>query len=106
LRKAQNSYKVAHASLSALPHPPAYFYQQFRVEAERRVASEAIQTIIAEMGEQAGLPPCLMARFVIKSFLYENPHFCANGATGANGKQNFCPLQPKQSAPFSLCRIV
>ena len=42
------------------------------------------------MGEQAGLPACLMARFVIKSFLHENPQFLlVNNTTnvnGANGK--------------------
>ncbi len=86
LRKAQNSYKVAHASLSALPHAPTHFYHQFRAEAQRRASAGSVQTIIAEMGEQVGLPPCLMARFVIKSFLYENPDILKqNNTTSANG---------------------
>lgn len=85
MRRAQNLYKVAHANLSALPHPPDYFYTRFRLEAQRR-ASEAsvdgISSIIAEMGAQVGLPPCLMARFVIKSFLHLNPETLIQSANG------------------------
>lgn len=75
-------------------HPPDFFYRQFRAEAERRIAAagdgRAVSSIVAEMGEQVGLPACLMARFVIKSFLHENPQtLMNNGSNGlANGQAN------------------
>lgn len=75
LRRAQNLYKVAHVNLSALGHPNDYFYMQFRECASRRADATRVADTIGEMGEQVGLPPCLMARFIVRSFLH-----CCPGA--------------------------
>jgi hypothetical protein len=89
LRRAQNLYKVAHANLSALGHPNDYFYMQFRECVARRADTGADATLVAnticEMGEQVGLPPCLMARFIVRSFLHCCPDATADSVARTGG---------------------
>ena len=71
-------YRAAHAKLSAQEFPPDHFYTHFRLRCqERRHNSDGegagMSFIIKEMGEEVGLPPCLMARFILKSFVHLYP---------------------------------
>lgn len=67
MRKSLYSYRAAHAKLSAQELPPDHFYNHFRLRCQKGESSHEL--IIKEMGEDVGLPPCLMARFILKSFI-------------------------------------
>lgn len=71
MRKSLYLYRAAHAKLSAQEFPPEYFYNHFRMRIENRINGSEL--IIKELGEEVGLPPCLMARFILKSFVHLYP---------------------------------
>ena len=68
-------YRTAHAKLSAQELPPDHFYTHFRLRCQERSNRGAggLELVIKEMGEEVGLPPCLMARFILKSFVHLYP---------------------------------
>lgn len=68
-------YRTAHAKLSAQEFPPDHFYTHFRLRCQERSnrGSGGVEFVIKEMGEEVGLPPCLMARFILKSFVHLYP---------------------------------
>ena len=72
MRNSFYTYRTSHAKLSAQEFPPDHFYSHFRLRCQERSNkgdTEGINFVIKEMGEEVGLPPCLMARFILKSFL-------------------------------------
>lgn len=73
MRNSFYTYRTSHAKLSAQEFPPDHFYTHFRLRCQERRNNgdnERINLVIKDMGEEVGLPPCLMARFVIKSFVH------------------------------------
>lgn len=72
MKKSLYMYREAHAKLSAQEFPPDHFYTHFRLRCQQRDGHEE-EKVIKEMGEEVGLPPCLMARFILKSFVQIYP---------------------------------
>lgn len=69
MRNSFYFYRASHAKLSAQEFSPDYFYTHFKLRCQERRDNDKINLVIKEMGEEVGLPPCLMARFIIKSFV-------------------------------------
>ena len=67
MRKSLYLYRASHAKLSAQEFAPDHFYTHFRLRCQERTNN--LSLVIKEMGEEVGLPPCLMARFIVKSFV-------------------------------------
>lgn len=65
-------YRASHAKLTAQDHP-ADFYAHFRLRCTENSSPQGLDFIIKEMGEEVGLPPCLMARLILKSFVNAYP---------------------------------
>lgn len=72
MRNSLYMYRSAHAKLSAQEFPPTHFYSHFQLRCQER-NSGGVELVIKEMGEEVGLPPCLMARFILKSFVHLYP---------------------------------
>lgn len=70
MRKSLYLYRAAHAKLTAQEFPPEHFYNHFRLRSQNSNNSEMV---IKEMGDELGLPPCLMARVILKSFVHLYP---------------------------------
>lgn len=70
MRNSLYKYRTAHAKLSAQEFPPDHFYTHFRLRCSN---NNNPSLIIKEMGEEVGLTPCLMARFILKSFVHLYP---------------------------------
>ena len=68
MRKSLYFYRTAHSALSARVFPPDHYYNCFRSRCNQNNNGNDEQ-IIRIMGEEVGLPPCLMARFILKSFI-------------------------------------
>lgn len=71
MRNSLGIYRQAHMKLSSQKFTPDHFYINFNLRCQERYHS--FELIIKEMGEEVGLPPCLMARFVLKSFIHVYP---------------------------------
>ena len=80
-------YRAAHAKLSAQEFPPDHFYTHFQLRCkERHLNANGVELVIKDMGEEVGLPPCLMARFILKSFVHVYP-------TDQLGTSDNCPTE-------------
>ncbi len=72
MRKSLYLYRTAHTKLSAQEFPPEHFYNHFRLRGQNSNSNNS-EFIIKEMGNELGLPPCLMARVILKSFVHLYP---------------------------------
>lgn len=92
MRHSLSVYRAAHAKLTAQDPPPDHFYRNFRIKCEAVQEIDSRQQIIKEMGMTVDLPPCLMARLVLKSFLQMgdniNVNVNANVIVNANANAN------------------
>lgn len=87
MRYSLNMYRAAHAKLSAQEFSPDHFYTLFQLRCQERHSrvGGGVELVIKEMGEEVGLPPCLMARFILKSFVHLYP---SDQAISDNGPAN------------------
>lgn len=88
MRKSLYLYRASHAKLTAEDHPTEYFYAQFRLRCTENLSPQGLNFIIKEMGEKVGLPPCLMARLILKSFINSYPSMNFDNETITNEEES------------------